>query len=392
MASHSVDTIELKSFSLGNSRSLAVHRFQPAAPHSSGENNSLRKVYIQAALHADELAGTLVSARLIELLSSPHVQLSSEIVIVPVANPIGLSQELLGYPVGRFSLSTGSNFNRSLPFVYDTIVNKLGDQLSTDVEANVAQIRRMAVEHLQQFANPESELDDLRRVLMMLSLDADVVLDLHTDDEAELHMYTCRAAWPMIQPLAELIHCKTVLFADSSASESSLPFDEAHSYLWNKLCKKYGDRLRLGAASCTVELRGCRDVSDELANQDATAIFAYLQKMGCLTIDALNVNVALPEPLMSIVPAELTATQLVKAAQCGIIVMKVELGAQVQQGDLMAVIVDPMNGQRVSVYAGTTGRVFAMTSRRMARPGTVLCKIRGDAVLADRTGYLLTAR
>lgn len=382
MATHSVSTVHLKSFSLGNSRSFALHSFVPA----SNAQNALRKVYIQAALHADELAGTLVAARLIELLKQNNVVVHSHIVIVPVANPIGLSQELLGYPVGRFALAHGTNFNRGLPMVFDAVCAKVADLLTDDVESNVHLVRETAVDHLLAM-NAESELDDLRRQLMLHSVDSDIVIDLHTDDEAELHMYTCKASLPLTLPLAAFLEAETVLLADCSASEHELPFDEAHSYFWDKLCRVYGSKIRPATASCTVELRGCRDVNDEFAEKDAVALFAYLVQLGCVSF----AQVLFP-PQMMPVPTELTATQLVKAPLCGILVQKVALGQQVQIGDCVAAIVDPMTGQRTDVFAGTSGRVFAMSSRRMARPGTVICKIRGIEVLPDRKGHLLTAR
>ena len=39
-------------------------------------------------------------------------QLIGEIVLVPMANPIGAAQRVLGATLGRFDLSAGENFNR----------------------------------------------------------------------------------------------------------------------------------------------------------------------------------------------------------------------------------------------------------------------------------------
>ena len=69
-----------------------------------------------------------------------------------------------------------------------------------------------------------TELQSLRRTLLGLAIDADVVLDLHCDNEAVLHLYTLPALWPEVEPLARLTGSRAVLVADVSGDE---PFDEA---------------------------------------------------------------------------------------------------------------------------------------------------------------------
>ena len=73
-----------------------------------GPAGSGRKVYIQASLHADELPGMLVAHHLRQKLLALEAQgaLLGEVVVVPVANPIGLAQTLLRAPHGRFDLAT----------------------------------------------------------------------------------------------------------------------------------------------------------------------------------------------------------------------------------------------------------------------------------------------
>jgi hypothetical protein len=75
---------------LGSDRFLLVHRWGP---------KDKDRVYIQAALHADELPGMLVANKLIELLDSIDVKgaIKKEIVLIPYANPIGLNQNILDF-------------------------------------------------------------------------------------------------------------------------------------------------------------------------------------------------------------------------------------------------------------------------------------------------------
>jgi predicted deacylase len=86
-------------------------------------NPGSKKVYIQASLHADEVPAMLVAhvlrRELEKLDAAGHVQ--GEIILVPAANPIGLSQVIHGAPFGRFDLASGVNFNRSYKHVADEL-------------------------------------------------------------------------------------------------------------------------------------------------------------------------------------------------------------------------------------------------------------------------------
>ena len=88
----------LVSPSLGSHKTLTSFHF--------GKPGSGPKVYIQASLHAEELPGMLVAHHLRAVLDAADSsnQLQCEIVLVPVANPIGLAQRIAHKPMGRFEL------------------------------------------------------------------------------------------------------------------------------------------------------------------------------------------------------------------------------------------------------------------------------------------------
>ena len=71
------------------------------------------KIYIQAALHADEVPAILVAHQLARLPCRSLKQmarLKGEVVLVPFANPIGLAQQVMGQHHGRFDLRDGVKF------------------------------------------------------------------------------------------------------------------------------------------------------------------------------------------------------------------------------------------------------------------------------------------
>ena len=162
----------------GSSKHILVHRYGP-----KDENVSSKKIYIQSSLHADEVPGLLVSHHLIRLLdeASRQNRIRDTIVIVPYANPIGLSQYILGSHIGRFSLSTGVNFNRDWPDLTSRVTAIVRDKLVRgDSEGNVKLIRDALKETIRSDKSYVVE-KVLKRVLYELACDADVVLDLHCD-------------------------------------------------------------------------------------------------------------------------------------------------------------------------------------------------------------------
>ena len=108
-----------------------------------GPTSAQGKIYIQSSLHADEMPGMLVAwhlkQRLAELEASGRLR--SEIVLVPVANPVGLEQVLMDVPLGRYELESGQNFNRWFVDVSEAVGNEIEAQLSDDPQRNLGLIR-----------------------------------------------------------------------------------------------------------------------------------------------------------------------------------------------------------------------------------------------------------
>ena len=108
-----------------------------------GPTSAKGKIYIQSSLHADEMPGMLVAWHLKKHLAELEAagRLRSEIVLVPVANPIGLEQVLLEVPLGRFELESGQNFNRWFVDVSEAVGNEIEGQLGDDPQRNLGLIR-----------------------------------------------------------------------------------------------------------------------------------------------------------------------------------------------------------------------------------------------------------
>ncbi len=374
--------IPLLSPSLGSQKTLVAFHF--------GTPGARPKVYMQASLHAEELPGMLVAHHLRQRLEAADTAglLRGEVVLVPAANPIGLSQRLDHRAMGRFEFDTAQNFNRHYPDMADAVLADARTRLGPDAQANVATVRRLVGDWLTQWL-PASELDSMRRQLLLLSHDADLVLDLHCDNDAVMHLYSEEACWPPLEPLARLLGCQAVLLARESGGG---PFDERLSGLWWQLAAALraagvNAPLPQGCASATVELRGEGDVLHDLARKDAHAIVAFLEHAGALAAAA-------PVPLPPLVckPTPLAGSQTLRSPVPGVLVFLVKPGARVNVGDVVAEVIDPTAAGLARVHevrAEVSGVLYATVRERYIVSGGEVGKIAGATPF--RSGDLLGA-
>jgi predicted deacylase len=369
----------LLSPSLGSCKTLTSFRF--------GAPGQGPKIYIQASLHAEELPGMLTAYHLRSLLEAAEAagDVRGEIILVPVANPIGLAQRVDHKPMGRFELETSENFNRHYPDLAQAIAPIVADRLGSDAATNVALVR-LAIGNYLRAWQPHTELQSLRHTLLVLAHDADFVLDLHCDCEAVLHFYTEESCWSALEPLSRLLGSQAVLLAKNSGGG---PFDECLSGVWWQLTAMLaalGRSVPLPQACCTttIELRGEGDVTHALAQADARALFSYLQLVGAIACEQAPV---VPEPLCRATP--LAGSETLKAPGAGLLVFAAEVGQALHAGDLVAEIVDPIAHQAHPVLAGVDGILYARIRERYALAGAEVGKIAGAT--AFRTGHLLGA-
>ncbi len=366
-----VERIPLPSLSPGTRRELTIHRY--------GQPGARPRAYLHAALHADEPPGLLTLNHLIAKLDDAPDPIVGEIVIVPIANPIGLSQRLHGYLAGRYDFSGGLNFNRDFPELSEPVAEAVEGKLTDDADANAAVIRA-ALDDAVAGLPRNSELKALRAALLGLSMTSDIVLDIHCDLEALLHIFASRHHRERAAELGAELGASVVLLEEEAGGN---PFDEANAGLWWKLRERLADdRVPLACFAATVELRGQADVSDELAGADAGALYRFLQRNGVIGGDAGP----LPKPLCE--PTPLEGTDVVKAPSAGIVAYRKQLGDRVERGEVVAEMVDltaenPATG-RTPVTSRASGLLFSRQVQKLLTPGATVCKVAGAEKLAHR--------
>jgi uncharacterized protein len=386
---------------------MQLHR-HPLPAASPGTNREIvsfhygrtggRKAYLQASLHADELPGMLVAHHLRQQLEQLEKEgrILGEIVVVPVANPIGIGQAIQGDAFGRFDLGSGINFNRGYQHLTPRLKETLAGKLGHDAGENIRLVRREALRLLEE-TPAWTETEVMKKILLTLAVDADIALDLHCDQEAVMHLYTGTPLAERIMPLAALLGAQVVLTARESGDD---PFDEACSRTWWEMAEHIGAGTPLPCAclSATVELRGETDVRHDYARQDAEALVAFLMHEGLIQGSVAKSPQAgeprheaspLPLPLPLCEPTPLEGVDPLVAPHGGLLVFMREVGEVVEKDAVIAEVIDPVSGQTTQVRTAVPGRLFARTSARFVQRGTRFAKVAG--AMPFRSGKLLGA-
>ncbi|MCF7541641.1 succinylglutamate desuccinylase/aspartoacylase family protein [Pseudomonas petrae] len=356
----------------GIERRLSVFRF------GSGP----RKAYIQASLHADELLGMRVAVDLKKRLRELEKEgrLNATIELVPVANPIGLSQMFQATHQGRFDFSSGKNFNRDFPSLAEKVATKVTGRLHATANDNVRIIRAAMHEVLAELPQAASALEGLQRLLLTHACDADVVLDLHCDFESVLLLYSLPQLWDALTPLATRLGASVALLAEAAGGDS---FDEACSMLWLQLAKQFSAAaIPMACMATTIELGGMADTGQVEAEAHAEAILAYLSELEMISGEWP----AAPLPCCEATP--FAGAQYAYAPHTGVVSFLKPLGARVNKGDPLFDVFDPISDRHTQVCATTNGILYARERLRFAQPGLWLAKVTGSEPI--RHGRLLT--
>ncbi len=348
-----------------------------------GDEQARPKIYIQAALHADEIPGLLVLHELEKLLDAADARgdISGHIVLTPVANPIGLGQFHLGTFQGRFHAANGVNFNRDYPDLVPQLLTALEGKLGDDGEENVRLIRSECLRILSH-QSPLSAIDCMRNALFSRAIDADLVFDLHCDDEAIMHLYTTPSAWPDTRDLVDYLDCPLVMLADISGGN---PFDEACSAIWSQLADAFPHHpAPAGCQANTIELRGRADVDETLAKQDAKALYAFMVGRGII-------DEKLPEPQRvetAVHPLEGVAR--IHAPCTGAVTFQALPGQWLEKGDAVATVY-PLedSASPIMIESPIAGLLYSRRVDRYAHAGLKICSISGADVLPVGPGKSL---
>jgi len=376
--SFKLETLRLRADTPGLTLELPFYRIGPP--------DAPEKVYLQAALHADEQPGTMLLHHLLPMLHQADEQglLRARFTVIPMANPLGMANLLHRAHVGRYDLNTGVNHNRQWPDLFAMVRSQLAGRLNEDERFNVTLVRRTVAQWIDA-QQPRTAAEQLRLFLLREAHDAAFVLDLHCDSDSLLHLFTSPELMPELQDLADWMGAAAVLTAADSGGGS---FDEVLPLLYRKVAQTNpGKPVPMASATATLEYRGLADSFDQYGEQDALRLFGFFCGRGLIAADPGPK----PEPTATATPFE--ATDVVRVDRPGLLAYRVDLGQRVRKGDPIADLI-ALDGPeafmtRTPIVAGTDGFVLSRSLRKYVARGEGVAKVVGTVPLPQRKGYLL---
>ena len=355
--------------------------------YTAGPADAATRVHLQAALHADEQPGTMALHHLLPMLRDADAQgqLNAHFTIFPSVNPLGLANFSLRHHIGRYDIETGVNYNRRWPDLYPLVADAIAGKLGDDTAANIATLRAAVASWIDS-QRPATAIQRLRLLVLKSAVAADIVLDLHCDDDSLKHIFTSPELMPGLQDLADWMGVAATLTAEDSGGGS---FDEVLPSLYRKArLANPAHPIPNGAETATLEYRGRADSFDALGRQDAAGLSGFFAGRGLIAADAGTPPPAAPAP------TPFDATEVLRVDAPGLLAYRVELGDRVVKGQPIADLI-AMDGPqafiaRRPILAGTDGFVLSRISAKYVRSGTGIAKIVGtQAIPARAGGYLL---
>lgn len=308
----------------------------------TGSDPAAPSVYLQAALHGNELPGVAALHHLVPMLRRAEAdgRLAGRVTVVPFANPIGHGQYLLGEHAGRFALGSRVNFNRDFP-----LLDRPDPALLPGDDAPVFAERR------------------LKAKLLSLALPHDLIIDLHCDDEGVSYIYAPRAFWPGMSDLAAALGSEAAILWDDG-SDGAFEAATTHPFAVTG--------ATAGRVATTVEFRGQADVSPELGAADAAGLYRFLVWRGVVRDTAVG-----PKEPFGGLSVEIENVEMISAPVGGMILYHVRPGDKVKAGERLVTVVSAPgeDGGSVDVLAPQDGTVLTRRVQKMTRVGEDLLKL-----------------
>jgi predicted deacylase len=370
--------VMLKGDTPGSTTEFNYYRIGPA--------DAPEKVHLQAALHADEQPGTMALHHLLPMLRDADAQglLRARFTVMPMVNPLGMASLSFRHHIGRYDPNSGINHNRRWPDLFAAIRGAIVGRLGDDERFNVDLIRKAVAQWIDG-QQPRTAAEQLRLLVLREAHDAQLVLDLHCDNDSLLHIFTSPELMPGLKDLADWMGAAATLTAADSGGGS---FDEVLPQLYRKAALATpGKPVPMASATATLEYRGQADSFDHFGADDARRLYGFLCGRSLIDADPG----AKPEPAAPATSFE--ATEIVRVDRPGLIAYRVELGERVRKGqpiaDLIALDGPEAFLARTPILAGTDGLILTRVLGKYVPRGTGIAKIVGTMPLSSRKGYLL---
>ena len=374
----SISTVNLLELASGDRLSIQVYKFIGKQPG--------KKAYLQANLHGSEIVGNAVIHQLIEFFSTlDQSQITGEIWLVPVCNPLSTNQRHHFFSTGRFNSYDGKDWNRIF-WDYEKECHDLEVFAHSQINFEPQEIRKnylhkkLAAFHKQSKSintpSSASYSQHYRYQLQSLYLDANYVIDIHSSSNQGIDYLYC---FHSREESAKyfLLDCGILMNEyDGDA------FDEAFMKPWLALERQLaqlGKEIRFDVESWTLELGSGMQMNPESIAKGVRGIKNYLAHQGMLDL--------VDYPLKKTTSTEITLIEKSRiqkyyAPRGGMIQARVPLGSLVQSGEeLYQILSFPKTGKLpgvIDICAEVGGLVFDVSTNQAVNQGEYVLSIMND--------------
>ncbi|MTJ55941.1 succinylglutamate desuccinylase/aspartoacylase family protein [Anabaena sp. UHCC 0253] len=336
-----------------------------------------KKVYIQSNLHGSEIVGNAVIHELIKFLMTLNEnELSGEIWLVPVCNPLGTNQRNNRFSTGRFNSYDGKDWNRIF-WDYEKECNNLEEfaqsQVNFDENTILQNYRQQILSSFEKLSHkiaaPSSVklVDKYRYKLQSLCLDADYLIDLHSNSEDGIdYLYY----FPEREESSKLFLLEHGILFDEYDGDA---FDEAFQKPWLALenaLSKLGKPIQFDIEAFTLELGPGMKMNPDSVAKGVRGIKNYLANKGVLEDNNFPINQS-SYPSMNF--RGLSQVKQYWSPVGGMVQDQVSLETYVQQGDLLYQVLNFNKlgelPKLIPVYAEKEGLVYIISSNDSVNEG-----------------------
>ncbi|MEL4897134.1 M14 family zinc carboxypeptidase [Crocosphaera sp. Alani8] len=279
-----IETLNLFKLASGDEFSLQLYKFV-------GDKKG-KKVYIQSNLHGSEIVGNAVISQLINFFSSlKKEQISGEIWLLPVCNPLGTNQRSHHFSSGRFNSYDGKDWNRIF-WDYEKVCQNLEEFVNNNIkfdsltiQENFLQQQKKAFSKQLEKINSYSSaplFEQYRYQLQSLSMDANHVIDIHSSSNQCIDYLFCFPGQQ--EESAKYFQIDYGILMDTYDGDA---FDEAFMKPWLALEKELenkGRNINLERESWTLELGSGMTMNSQSVNVGFNGIINYLVKKRILNL------------------------------------------------------------------------------------------------------------
>ena len=278
-----ISSIPLQHLASGDVLSLQVYRFTGAKPG--------KKAYLQSNLHGAEIVGNSVIYQLIKFLESlDESQLTGEIWLVPVCNPISTNQRTHYFSTGRFNPTDGKDWNRIF-WDYEKegedIQGFAATQLNLSSQEIAENYLKLILNRFQENSEKLKQSSYLpfnevyRQRLQTLCLDADYLIDIHSSSNQAIdYLYGFRRR----EESAKAFLLNDMILLNEYDGDA---FDEAFLKPWLALedsLEQLEKTIIFDKESWTLELGSGMVMNPESVEKGILGIKNYLAAKGMLEI------------------------------------------------------------------------------------------------------------